>query len=74
MLSGLEKYIYSKIHGRSFILGNGFMLSNPCSVITTISPFSTSLKNFAPIISRAQVSDAKTYDLLSLPMTNGRIP
>jgi len=60
MLSGLEKYIYSKIHGLSFTLGNGFILSNPFSVIMTISPFSTSLINFAPIISKAQVSDAKT--------------
>ena len=44
---------------RSLILGNGFILSNPFSVITTISPFSTSLTNLAPIISKAQVSDAK---------------
>ena len=36
MLSGLEKYIYSKIQGRSFILGKGFMLSNPFSFIETI--------------------------------------
>ena len=48
------------MHGRSFILGNGFMLCNPFSVIITISPFSTPLTNFAPIISSAQVSEAKT--------------
>ena len=60
MLSGLEKYIYSKIHGRAFILGNGFTLFNPLSSIITIYPFSTSLTNFAPIISRAHVSDDKT--------------
>ena len=40
----------------------------------TISPFSTSLTNFAPIISRAQVSEVIIYDLFSLPITNGRIP
>jgi len=39
ILSGLEKYIYSKIHGLSFTLGKGFMLSIPFSVITTTSPF-----------------------------------
>ena len=56
------------------ILGKGLMLFNPFSFITTISPFSTSLTNFAPIISRAQVSDASTYDLLILPIIKGRIP
>ena len=60
MLSGLEKYIYSKIQGLSFVLGNGFTLSIPLVLIITISPFSISLTNLAPIISRAQVSDAKT--------------
>ena len=60
MLSGLEKYIYSKIHGRSLIFGNGFILSKPSSVIIIISPFSTSLINLAPIISRAHVSEART--------------
>ena len=59
MLSGLEKYIYSKIQGLSLILGKGFILSIPFSLIRTISPFSTSLTNFAPIISRAQVSEVK---------------
>ena len=58
-LSGLEKYIYSKMQGRSFNLGNGFTLSNPFFVIITISPFFTSLTYLAPIISSAQVSEAK---------------
>ena len=62
------------MQGLSFFLGNGFILSNPSSDITTISPFSTSRKNLAPIMSKAQVSEANTYDLLSLPITKGRIP
>ena len=62
------------MHGLSLILGKGLILSNPLSVIMTISPFSTSLINFAPIISKAHVAEAKTYDLLSLPTTSGRIP
>ena len=62
------------MHGLSLILGKGLILSNPLSVIMTISPFSTSLINFAPIISKAHVSEAKTYDLLSLPTTSRRIP
>jgi len=55
MLSGLEKYIYSKIQGLAFCLGNGFILSKPFLFITTISPFSTSLTKSAPMISRAHV-------------------
>ena len=66
--------MYSKMHGRSFILGKGFVLSISFSVIITISPFSTSLTNLAPIMSKAQVSEARTYDLFSLPITKGRIP
>ena len=50
------------------------MLSIPDSEITTISPFSTSLTYFAPIISRAQVSDAKTGAPFKSPRTYGRIP
>ena len=36
------------------------MLESLLFSIKTISPFSTSLTNFAPIMSNAQVSDAKT--------------
>ena len=36
------------------------MLSSLLSSIKTISPFSTSRTNFAPIISNAQVSEART--------------
>ena len=39
---------------------NGLILSSFSFSTNTISPFSTSLINFAPIISNAQVSDAKT--------------
>ena len=60
MLSGLEKYIYSKIHGLSFFLGKGLIISNLSFYINTISQFSTSLIYLDPIISRAQVSDANT--------------
>ena len=42
--------------------------------MTTISPFSTSLTNVAPTISRAQVSDAKMYEFFNFPITNGLIP
>ena len=37
-------------------------------------PFSTSLTNLAPIISSAQVSEAKTKLLFNLPITKGLIP
>jgi hypothetical protein len=59
-LSGLEKYIYSKTHGLTFLGGNGLILFSWSFSIKTISPFSTSLINFAPIISKAHVSDART--------------
>ena len=42
--------------------------------IIIISPFSTSLINLAPIISKAQVSDARTYEFLIFPKTKGLIP
>ena len=51
--------MYSKTHGLGFTGGNGFTLSIPSSVMTTISPFSTSRTKFAPIISNAQVSEAR---------------
>ena len=41
---------------------------------TTISPFSTSLTNDAPTISKAHVSEAKINDSFNLPITNGLIP
>ena len=50
------------------------MLSIPDSDITTISPFSTSRTYLAPIISKAQVSDAKTGAPFRSPSTSGRIP
>ena len=51
--------MYSKMQGRGAILGNGRRLSTPCSVTTTISPFSTSRTKRAPMMSSAQVSDAR---------------
>ena len=50
--------MYSKTQGLTFLCGKGLILSNLSSSIRTISPFSTSLINLAPIISNAQVSDA----------------
>ena len=52
--------MYSKTQGLIFFGGKGLILSILLSSIKTISPFSTSLINFAPIMSNAQVSDAKT--------------
>ena len=52
--------IYSKTQGLIFLVGKGLMLVSSSFSIKTISPFSTSLTNFAPIISKAQVSDART--------------
>ena len=49
MLSGLAKYIYSNTQGLTFFVGKGLMLVNSSFSIKTISPFSTSLINFAPI-------------------------
>ena len=74
MLSGLAKYIYSNTQGLSFLIGKGLILFNSSFSIKTISPFSTSLTNLAPIISSAQVSDAKTKLFLSFPIINGLIP
>ena len=56
------------------ILLKGLKLFNSLFSITTISPFSTSLTNFASTISNAQVSDAKIYELPNLPITSGLIP
>ncbi len=42
--------------------------------IQIISPFSISLSNFAPIMSSAQVSEARTGDPFKSPKTKGLIP
>ena len=52
----------------------GFIDSIPLSVITITSQFSISRTYFAPIISRAHVSEANTGDPSLSPNTNGRIP
>ena len=67
------EYIYFS-RPDSLIGGKGFMLSNLSFSIKTISPFSTSLINFAPIISSAHVSDANTKLFFNFPITNGLIP
>ena len=55
-------------------LGKGLKEFKPVFEISSISPLSISLIYFAPIISRAQVSDDKTNDLPTLPKTKGLIP
>jgi hypothetical protein len=42
-----------------FFFGKGFIDEIILFSIITTSPFTTSLKNFAPTISRAHVSEAK---------------
>ena len=66
--------MYSKIQGRDLAFGKGFTLSSPSSVITIISPGSISLINLAPIISKAQVSDANIFAPSNSPKTRGLIP
>ena len=66
--------MYSNTQGRFFLIGNGFKLFSSSFSIYTISPFSTSLKNLAPIISKAHVSEVNTYEFFNFPITNGRIP
>ena len=51
--------MYSNTRGLTFFGGKGLTLFNSLFSIKTISPFSTSLKNFAPIISKAHVSELK---------------
>ena len=54
--------------------GNGRKLCTPSREITTTSPFSTSRTNLAPIISSAQVSEARIQLPFSSPSTSGRMP
>src|SRR5215510_14359449 len=51
--------MYSKMHGRCGIGGNGLCDWAPSSSKITTSPFSTSRTYCAPMMSRAQVSDAR---------------
>ena len=53
--------------GLQFTLGKGFILLILLSVITTISPFSISLINFAPIISKEHVSEVNIGDPSNSP-------
>ena len=62
------------MQGLIFFGGNGFKDFISLFSIQTISPFSTSLINFAPIISNAHVSEAKTYEFFNFPITKGLIP
>ena len=62
------------MQGRFFISGKGLILSMFSPEITTTSPFSISLTNFAPMISNAHVSEDKMNRFSSLPKINGRIP
>ena len=51
--------MYSKMQKRDGAAANGLMLRKPSSSMTTISPGSTSRTKSAPMISRAQVSEAR---------------
>ncbi len=63
------------MQGRAFFSGKGLMLSRRSpSWMTMISPGSTSRSNFAPMISSAQVSDAKIGWPSRRPSTSGRMP
>ena len=66
--------MYSKMQSLAGNFGTKRWLSNPCSVITTTSPFSTSRTKSAPMMSRAQVSEASTQASPSLPSTSGLMP
>ena len=62
------------MQGLSAIFLKGLIDSIPVSVITIISPFSISRTYFAPIISKAHVSEAKTGEPFLSPRTKGLIP
>ncbi len=66
--------MYSKMQGRGGLAGNGLWLCAPRSSNTMISPGSTSLTYFAPMMSSAQVSDARIGQPSSSPSTSGRMP
>ena len=66
--------MYSKMQGRGGIGGNGLWLCTPSSSNTTISPCSMSRTNLAPMMSSAQVSEARIGLPSSSPSTSGRMP
>ena len=66
--------MYSKMQGRGAIGGNGLWLCAPSSSNTSTSPFSTSRTYFAPMMSSAQVSEARIGQPSSVPITSGRMP
>ena len=70
--------MYSNTQNRSRARPKGLMLWTPWSLITTISPGSTSRTNWAPTMSSAQVSLASTQPPVpSVPMRpriSGRTP
>ena len=66
--------MYSKMQGRGGFGGNGLWLCAPRSSNTMTSPGSTSRTYFAPMMSSAQVSDARIGQPSSSPSTSGRMP
>ena len=67
--------MYSKMQGRGRLSAEaacGFRCRP--REITTTSPFSMSRTNFAPMMSSAQVSDARIRQPSSSPSTSGRMP
>ena len=57
----------SKTHSAQRGDGDRLARLEPCSVIETTSPGWTSRRNFAPMMSKAQVSDATQYVSPSMP-------
>ena len=66
--------MYSKMQGRGGTGGNGLSDCAPSSENTTISPFSMSRTWRAPMMSSAQVSEARIGQPSSSPSTSGRMP
>ena len=66
--------MYSKTQNRFGRGANGAKLSTPAAPIVTISPGSTSRTYSAPMMSSAQVSDARIQPSPIRPSTKGRTP
>ena len=64
----------SKTHSAERGEGTAWRVCRPCLVIETTSPGWTSRRNFAPMMSKAQVSDATQYVSPSMPRLSGRRP
>ena len=66
--------MYSKMQGRAGCGPKGLIDCDAVVVATTISPCSTSRTKRAPMMSSAQVSDARIGQPSRSPSTSGRMP